>query len=118
MSIRDTALNAELESRIVDVPEWGAKVKVKAMSAAQRERFITNREAGFMFTDVVIACAFDPDTDKPIFDPADRDTLASDSPAQPLERIFNAVAEMSAVVDGAVDDAKERLKDDPFDGTS
>lgn len=117
MSIRDTALNAELESRIIDIPEWGAKVKVKAMSAAQRERFITNRAEGFMYTDIVIACTFDPDTDKPVFDPADRDTLAA-SPAQPLERVFTVVAEMSAIDDGAVDEAKERLKDDPFDGTS
>lgn len=117
MSVRDIALNATLATKIIEVPEWDAKVQIRAFSAADRERFVTSREPGYLYTDVVIACTLDPDSGAPIFDQADRDKL-KDSPAGPLERIFSAVADMSLVSDDAVDKAKEGLKGDPFDGSS
>lgn len=113
MSIRDNALNATLAHRIVDVPEWGGKVKVREMTSAERERYVTSREMGYLYTDAIIACVLDPDTDKPVFDQADRDVL-KDLPAGPIERLFHVIADLSAFNEGAVDAAKEKLKDDPF----
>lgn len=117
MSVRTNALNLKFDERTIEVPEWDGKVTVRAMSAREREQFITNREPGFLYADAVIACTLDPDTGEHVFDVADRDQLAA-SPAGPLERVFGEIAELSALGEKAVDEAKDRLKDDPFDASA
>lgn len=117
MSLRDKALEHPFRETTVDVPEWGGKVVVREMSASQRERHITNRVEGYLYADVVISCTYDPDTNEPVFDPADRDALAA-SPAGPIERVFGEIASLSRVEEGAVETVKEELEGDPFDGSS
>lgn len=125
MSIRDRALAASVDTEIVNVPEWDAKVEVRGMSAKERVRFLQQqaaiRDSGktndYLYVDTVIAQTYDPDTGEPVFDPADRDTLA-EGPARPLERIMEVAARISGLRDEDVAAAEERLQDDPTDGSS
>lgn len=117
MSIRDVALNLHLQAETIDIPEWGGKVLVREMTATQREQFIDNKQDGYMTVDVVLNCAYDPDTEELIFEKADRDKLAA-GPAGPLEAVFAKVVAMSRANVTNTVAVEEALDADPLDDSS
>jgi len=94
VSIRDQILaKQDIPSEVVDVPEWGVKVEVRGMTGAERTRIMdkATQNAGdvnlqFVYPEIVIATAFDPETGEQVFKPSDRDALLAKS-ATALDRI-------------------------------
>jgi len=113
MSLRDTILTAEdLQSTTVDVPEWGVTVLLRGMTGKQRMQLVDQvaaKDKSYMYSDILIALALDPDTGKPIFDKADREALSAKSGGV-LERLALEVMRISGV---SVDEAEVEVETDP-----
>ncbi len=115
MSLRDIVLAADdLQESVEDIPEWGVQILFKGMTGRERIRLVervsaTGPDREFMYSDIIIATALDPDTGKPAFDPADREALA-DKSGGVLERLAAKVMELSGV---SIDDAEKEVAEDP-----
>ena len=113
MSLRDTILTADdLGSRIVDIPEWGVTIELRGMTGEQRMKLWEATQAKtrtHFYADIMIACAFDPESGKPVFDPADRDAIGGKSGAV-LDRLTGVINELSGT---SVEEAEERIEADP-----
>lgn len=83
MTIRDTILNAKLDSEIVVIPEWdNVKIEVRAKTVDEQYQLLdkTRRPDGsidnkLLAVETILATAYDPATGEKVFDPADRDAL-------------------------------------------
>lgn len=112
MSIRDRILSADdIESEIVDVPQWGVKIEVRSMDGRSRARMLSqasldngsvNLES--VYPDMVILCSFDPDTGERIFEPGDADALMSKA-AGPIEQVAMAAMRVSGMAADSMDKA-------------
>lgn len=113
MSLRDTILTAEdLKEETINVPEWDATVTLRGMTGKQRIGLVekaTAKDKVYMYSDILIALCFDPDTDELVFDKADREALA-DKAGGVLERLALVALRLSGV---SVDEAEEEIKADP-----
>ncbi len=113
MSLRDTILTADdLGESIEDVPEWGVKILLRGMTAKQRMRYVENskgRDREYMYSDILIVTAYDPETGEPVFDPADREALAEKS-GLVCERLALKVMSDSGV---DLDEAEAEVAADP-----
>ena len=114
MSLREKILAAEdIQSEMVEVPEWGCTIEVRGMNGADRSRILETAASsedgkigiGSMYVETVIASAYDPDTGERIFSQADRDVLMSKS-ASAIDRIATVGMRLSAMDAKAADDAK------------
>lgn len=114
MSLREKILAAEdIQSEMVEVPEWECTVEVRGMNGADRSRILEAAASsedgkigiGSMYVETVIASAYDPDTGERIFSQADRDVLMSKS-ASAIDRIATVGMRLSAMDAKAADDAK------------
>jgi hypothetical protein len=101
----------DIESELVEVPQWGVTVLVKSMTAKDRSIMISNAlESSGDFNvqqvlpDLVLLCTYDPETGERVFQDSDRDALVSKS-AAPIEAIANVAMRLSGMLDGAVDAA-------------
>lgn len=111
MSIRDQILaKQDIPSEMVDVPEWGVKVEVRGMTGAERTRIMdkATQNAGdvnlqFVYPEIVIATAFDPETGEQVFKPSDRDALLAKS-ATALDRIAAVGMRLSGFTAESADD--------------
>ncbi len=113
MSLRDTILTADdLGESIEDVPEWGVKVLLRGMTGKERLRYVENskdRGSEYMYSDILIATAYNPDTGELVFDKADREALAEKS-GLVLERLALKVMKDSGV---DLDEAEKEVAEDP-----
>lgn len=114
MSLREKILAAEdIQSEMVEVPEWGCTIEVRGMNGADRSRILEAAASsedgkigiGSMYVETVIASAYDPDTGERVFSQADRDVLMSKS-ASAIDRIATVGMRLSAMDAKAADDAK------------
>lgn len=111
MSIRDQILaKQDIPSEMVDVPEWGVKVEVRGMTGAERTRIMdkATQNAGdvnlqFVYPEIVIATAFDPESGEQVFKPSDRDALLAKS-ATALDRIAAVGMRLSGFTAESADD--------------
>ena len=111
MSIRDQILAAEdIPSEKVTVPEWGVTVDVRGMTGAERTRIMdkATQNAGdvnlqFVYPEIVIATAFDPESGEQVFKPSDRDALLAKS-ATALDRIAAVGMRLSGFTAESADD--------------
>lgn len=111
MSIRDQILaKQDIPSEMVDVPEWGVKVEVRGMTGAERTRIMdkATQNAGdvnlqFVYPEIVIATAFDPESGEQVFKPGDRDALLAKS-ATALDRIAAVGMRLSGFTAESADD--------------
>ena len=113
MSLRDTILTADdLEETVLDVPEWEVQVLLRAMTGKQRMQLVDQvgaKDKSYMYSDILIALALDPETRKPIFEKADREALSNKSGGV-LERLAQEVIRISGV---SVDEAEVEVEADP-----
>ena len=113
MSRRDTILQADdLGESIEDVPEWGIDIKLRGMTGKQRMRYIESskgRDREYMYSDILIATAYDPDSGEKMFDDADREALSEKS-GLVLERLA-----LKVMADSGVDlaEAEAEVAADP-----
>lgn len=115
MSLRDTILNAaDVPEELVPVPEWGAKVLVRGLTAGEQADFYTrvstidprsgevtvNRK--HWAAEIIIACCYDPETKSKLFEAADRDTLNKKA-AKATDRLSSVAARLSGLGDDRQD---------------
>jgi len=128
MSLREQILNSEdTITELVDIPEWGVTVAVKGMTIAQQQQFTksvrkrTGSKTSFQLDDdkfviqLLIRSAFDPDTDKPVFEQADASALAGKS-TKAVGRISTVALRLSGFSDD--DEVEDDLKGTASDDTS
>lgn len=118
---RDAILSAsDIRSEDVKVPEWGGTVRVKGLTAAQRDQVeakaVSARGSNMQLNLVgmrahMAALAIVDDKDKPIFTQADVKALGEKSGAA-LDRVFEAVTRLSGMSD---DDVEELTKNSEAD---
>ena len=111
MSQRDKILQADdIEEEIVDVPEWDVKILLRAMNGQQQVRYaetVRGDSKGFMYADILMVTAYDPETRELIFDPADREALSLKSGGV-LNRLGMKVLVLSGTdIETAVDELEE-----------
>lgn len=115
VSIRDQVVAAEdIESEIVEVPQWGVKIEVRGMTGKERARMLKSCSDPMtgqvdiekISPDVIIGCSWDPDTGEKVFLPGDRDMLLSKSGAA-LEKIALAGMRLSGLTPEAAKAAGE-----------
>lgn len=94
----------DIQERLVGVPEWGVKILVKGITAAERNEILQNAMKGakdgqpnmvMVYPDLIIASCFHPQTGKKLFSQAHRGMLNSKSGAA-MDRLTNAINELSA----------------------
>jgi len=114
--LRKTILEADdIESEIIDVPQWGIKVEIRGMSSKERAKLLkstsVNGEVDFdrWFPDLIIATAHDPETGDKIFEPADREALNAKSGAA-ITKLAEAASRLSGLGEADVEAAKEDLQ--------
>ena len=125
MSIRDQIINADdIEYEIIEVPVWGVSIEVRSMTGRARTRLIktaTDNDGQLdmetLYPDMVILCAFDPETGEQIFTQDDRDLLLSKS-AGPLELIALAAMRISGMTPDAIEVAGKDLPSTENDDSS
>jgi hypothetical protein len=97
---RSKILNAtDLETEMVDVPEWDVKVEVRGMTVAERLKFAqtaTDAPREHFYSYMLIATCHDPDTGEPLFELADRDALSAKA-SKPVERLVEAAQRTSGM---------------------
>lgn len=111
MSLRDQIFaTQDIPSEMVDVPEWGVKLEVRGMTGAERTRIMDialDNKGGmnlqFVYPEIVIATAFDPETGTQVFTPNDRGTLLSKS-ATALDRLAGVGMRLSGFTEEASDE--------------
>ena len=124
---RDQILAADdLETREVEVPEWGGSVRVKSLSGRERDAWEASLRAtrGNKTTAdtsniraKLVARALVGDDGQRLF--SDRDIAAlGDKSALALDRLFDVIAEMSGLSNKADEDAEKNSPDDQSDSST
>lgn len=125
---RDAILGAsDIQSEIVDVPEWGGSVRVQGMSGTDRDAFeasllkgkgkntsvnYNNLRAKLLVRSIV------DDSGERIFGEHDIAALGAKSAAA-LNRVYNVAQRLNGLSDEDVEELTDGLKDDPSaDSTS
>lgn len=111
MGLRDQIRDAkDIESRIVEVPEWGVKVELRTPTVRTRGEMISEfmKDDGKidyvrMYPSLVVATAYDPDTGERLFSLDDIEWLEEKS-AKALEHLGEVAVELSGM-----EKAAERL---------
>jgi hypothetical protein len=119
----------DLATEIVEVPEWGGSVRVRALDVNRRQAWLeygtvmTRNESGVNFEPKPFA-AYDAafaalsivdENDEPLFSLADIEELGTKNPA-PISRIADVARRLSRMGGEAEDEAKASL--DPTNGAS
>lgn len=114
MSLRDQILAVkDLQFEDVTVPEWGVTVRIKGMTAAERDDFEASRIVGKgknrdvnlknMRAALLVRVLVDPETDDPIFQKGDIFQLGQKS-AGVLDRLFEKAQVLSGIRDEDVEE--------------
>lgn len=120
---KDAILGADdLPSEDVEVKEWGGTVRVRGLTATERDRFEFSLAASKDKPDqtevraqVVGRCLVDGDG-KRLFTDKELSKLGAKN-AAPVDRLFDKVRELSGMSDRAVEDAAEDFNVAPDDGS-
>lgn len=123
-SLRDKIFAAQdIPTEVVNIPEWGVDVLVRGMSAGDRITLMQNAfdqttqqvNMSIVYPDVVVSCTYDPDSNEPVFTPADKDAILAKSSAA-VERLANVGLRLSGIgkeeQDAAGKDSSVSQKDD------
>jgi hypothetical protein len=111
VSLRDQIFAIQdIPSEMVEIPEWGVKLEVRGMTGAERTRIMDlaiDNKGGmnlqFVYPEIVIATAFDPETGLQVFTPNDRGTLLSKA-ATALDRLAGVGMRLSGFTEEASDE--------------
>ncbi len=125
VSLRDTILNAsDLESRIVDLPQWGVRLEVRSLDGRSRAKLLagaTKADGGVdlerLYPDMVILCAYDPESGERVFTEDDRDALLAKSASQ-LEIVALTAMQVSGMTGEAQKEAGKGLPSTASDASS
>ena len=127
---REDILKAvDLDTELVEVPEWGGEVWVRGMTGSERDAF----EASIIFPDrksgeagkvdmkdlraKLCAKSMCNEEGKLIFSESDVKALSQKS-AVALQRVFKVAQKLSGIGDDDLEDMKESLEERPFDNSA
>jgi len=104
MSLKDKIKAAiDIESEVVEVPEWGVTVEVRTISGARRAEIFSrasdekgNIQAADAYIALIIAAAHDPETGETIFTKDDITWLKEKS-AKATERLATVAARLAGI---------------------
>ena len=125
---REDILNYnDIKTEIVPVPEWGGEVKVKGLTAGERDKWeaslYSTKRHGNNFEIVsnrdnlrakFIAVSIVDDKGKLLFTSGDIEALAKKS-AAPVDRIFSVAQKLSGMSDNDVEELEKNLNGDQKD---
>jgi hypothetical protein len=122
MLSRDDILAADdIETEIIDVPEWGGKVMVRSMTGAQRDQWeasMMERRGRRMVPNtfnvrakLAVWCIVGENGER-VFTDADAVKLGAKSAAA-INRVYEAAAKMSGITDDDVDELVENFGKTP-----
>jgi hypothetical protein len=105
------------EEMLVEVPQWKTKILLKAATGTKRAELIAlvdrPQNADYykdLYFELVLAGCVHPTTKRPIFKPADRDTLMSQKNGAVLQLLAEMIQQLSHI-DGTVSNlAKKNLQ--------
>ena len=108
----------------VEVPEWGGWVRLRSISAKQRDQFEAqfihgNKRAAManFRANLVCRCVVDPETDKLMFSLAEMGALGEQS-AEVLDRLFEACQRINGMKTEDVDTLKKTSDLGPLDDSA
>jgi hypothetical protein len=124
---RDDILKADdLRTVDVEVPEWGGTVRLKMLTAAERDRFEAstvevrgNQQKANLYNlraRLVSLCAVD-EQGRRLFSKEDVTQLGEKSAAA-LARLFNRASEINGLSDAEIEDLTEGFDDGPVGSSS
>jgi len=106
MLTREQILSADdLRHVDVEVPEWGGTMRLRTITAKDRQKFHASGTKGVMndfLERFIVACAVD-DKNKPLFTEEDVKALGNKS-ANALNRVFEAAVELNGMSQRGVED--------------
>jgi len=120
VNIKSAAMAATLKTEVIEIPEWVSdgnpvRVLVKEFTSGQRNRYVgiaqravrNGKPVPESYTaEMVIDCAYDPDTGEHAFAKSDRDALVG-LPSGPLETISDTIIDLSGMKPEAARDAEK-----------
>lgn len=119
MSLRDQILATDdIQSELLDVPEWDVTVEVRGMNGADRARIIERASseggigAGSMYAETVVMSCYDPETGERVFGDGDLDALMGKS-ASAIDRIAIVAMRLSGMDQEAQDEAGRQFPEEP-----
>ena len=119
MNLRDKILAAnDIQTELVEVPEWDTIVEVRGMSGHDRARILQaaadsegSISIGRLYAETVIAATYDPDTGERVFRDEDMDVLLSKA-AAPMARLASVGMRLARMEAGAGEAAKKQFPEE------
>lgn len=107
-TILDRISAVTLKTDTLTIPEWGVEIGVREMTARERVDFGDNAKKipHAAAVRLIIDCATDPDTGKPLFERAHQDMLLGKS-GDVIDRIATKICELSGLTDKAAADLEK-----------
>lgn len=114
-ALKDKILQADdLEKKQVHISEWDATVEVRSLTGKQRATIIKsvmgpNGKIEFIdriYTDLLVACCYDPEIGEPLFTDADKDALINKN-GSALENIAHVAMNLSGLSEQAPKDMEK-----------
>ena len=120
MNLKDKIKAAkDIETETVDVKQWGVKIEMRSMTGAQRARILNTdievdekhpKQNRVMFEklypDIIVACAFDPTTNEPVFTDDDKGWLMEKN-CGPIEQLALVGMRLSGLSANALEQAEK-----------
>lgn len=114
ISLREKILNAaDIQSEIIEIPEWGVKLEIKSLTGKKRAQLMTaamdskgQMDFEKLYPDLVIASTYDPKTHVSVFEKTDRDML-NEKNGGALEKISKVALRLSGLEPDSVDNAEK-----------
>lgn len=123
MSMRETIRQArDINTEIVEVPEWGVSIELRSMTVRQRAAFISasqdnGENAGErveqIYGQILVTCCSDPHTKEPVFEEDDLTWLMTEKAGEVIDRLVNRCLEVSGLKEKAVDEAGKSYSGSP-----
>lgn len=123
---RDAILGAsDIKTEDVHVPEWGGTVRVKGLTAAQRDRFEAdsltgkgkNRDVNLVNMRArLVALSVVDENGAPVFKPGDVKALG-DKSAGALDRVFEAASRLSGIGEEDIEELGKPSESDQTEGS-
>jgi len=125
---RDAIINADdTDFNDVDVPEWGGTLRIRSISAAQRDAFESSMQEGKgkdaalnlrnLRARLIALCAVDENGNRLFANPDDVRRLGAKN-ARPMDRVFTACREMIGMSEEDVKVITEDFSESPDEVSS
>lgn len=113
MALRDKIKAAsDVESEVVDVPQWDVKIEVRNMTGLSRARLLkkaTNEDGDIdlesMYPAILVASCYDPDEGTAVFEAEDSSWI-NDKSAGPIERLAQVALRLSGLDKDSIEAGK------------